>query len=129
MSVEVLTGHPGQVPHAFNRNVVRKYWLLNESMRALAMDRIESVEFDGDDIHRQHVRWAGGADVWVNRGDRPWSGAGRVLPQYGFFVRAGAVQSAVELRGGKRVEWSRSPAARYEDGRLTLAGGRVLELP
>jgi hypothetical protein len=129
MSTEVLTGHPGQVPHAFNRNVVRKHWLLNDAMRALAMDRVEAVEFAGDDIHRQHVRWATGAEVWVNRGESPWSVAGRTLPNYGFYVRAGAVEAAVELRDGQRIEWSRSPERKYEGGRLTLASGKVIELP
>ena len=37
--------------------------------------------------------------------------------------------AAVELRGAERVEWSRSPERRYEGGRLTLASGKVMELP
>ena len=116
-------------PQAFNRNVVRKYWLLNDAMRALALDRIAAVEFAGGDIHRQHVRWERAGDVWVNRGQSAWTVAGHTLPRYGFYLRAGSVEAAIELRGGERVEWSRSPARRYENGRLTAASGQVTELP
>jgi hypothetical protein len=129
LSTEVLSGRPPMVPDAFNRNVVRVYWLLNAAMRALALDRIASVEFAGNGIHRQHVRWERGAQVWVNRGAGPWTVEGHTLPQYGFYVRAGEVEAAVELREGQRVEWSRSPAGRFENGRLTDAAGKVLELP
>jgi hypothetical protein len=129
ITTEVLTGRPAMVPQAFNRNVVRKYWLLNDAMRALAMDRIDSVEFAGGDIHRQYVRWERGGEVWVNRGDNPWTIANRTLPRYGFYLRAGNVEAAIEVQGGTRVEWSRSPHGRYEGGRLTLASGKVMELP
>lgn len=129
LSTEVLSGRPAMVPQPFNRDVVRVHWLLNDAMKALALDRIDSVEFVGDNIHRQHVRWERGADVYVNRGAEPWTVAGHALPRYGFYVKAGAVEAAVELRDGKRVEWSRSPGQRYEDGKRTLASGRVQELP
>jgi hypothetical protein len=128
MATEVLSGRPAMVPQAFNRNVVRKYWLLNDAMRALALDRIDSVEFAGNDIHRQHVRWERGGRVWVNRGAAPWTVEGRTLPQYGFYMKIGEVEAAVETRGGRRVEWSRAPGRRYQDGRLT-EGGKVTELP
>jgi hypothetical protein len=129
ITTEVLSGRPAMVPQAFNRDVIRKYWLLNEAMRALALDRIDSVEFAGNDIHRQHVRWERGGQVWVNRGEKPWTVEGHTLPKYGFYLRAGAVESAIELRGGQRVEWSRSPAGRFENGRMTFASGQVMELP
>jgi hypothetical protein len=129
ITTEVLSGRPAMVPSAFNRDVVRVHWLTNDAMRALALDRIESVEFVGDDIHRQHVRWEKGAQVWVNRGASPWTVEGRILPQYGFYLRAGSVEAGVEMKEGSRVEWSRSPERRYENGRLTLASGKTLELP
>lgn len=129
ISTEVLSGRPAMVPHAFNRDVVRVHWLLNDAMKALALDRIDSVEFDGNNIHRQHVRWGRGSDVWVNRGAEPWTVAGHTLPRYGFYLRAGAVEAAIELVSGVRVEWSRSPAARYERGRQTLPSGQVTDLP
>ena len=43
---EVLTGHPGMVPRPFGRDVVRKYWLINDLMTQLALKQIESVDFD-----------------------------------------------------------------------------------
>jgi hypothetical protein len=98
-------------------------------MRALALDRIANVEFAGNDIHRQHVKWQGGADVWVNRGAQTWTVEGHTLPRYGFYLRAGKVEAAIELSGGQRVEWSRSPERRYENDRLTPNDGKVRALP
>jgi hypothetical protein len=103
--------------------------LLNDAMKALALDRIDSVEFANNDIHRQHVKWERGGEVWVNRGTEAWTVEGHALPRYGFYLRAGGTEAAIELRGGERVEWSRSPERRYEEGRLTLASGKVIELP
>jgi hypothetical protein len=54
---------------------------------------------------------------------------GLTLPRYGFYLRAGKVEAAIELSDGRRVEWSRSPGRRYENDRLTAADGKVLELP
>jgi hypothetical protein len=125
MSTEVLSGRPAMAAQPFSRDVVRKYWLLHDAMRALALRKIEAVEFAGDDIHRQHVRWDSGAEVWVNRGASDWEAAGRVLPQYGFYVRAGKVEAAVEKRNGRVVEWSRSPEAVYEDGRRQTREGSM----
>ena len=129
ISTEVLSGRPLMVPQPFNRDVVRVYWLLDEGMKELALDRIDSVEFAGDDIHRQHVRWLRGADVYVNRGAEPWTVQGHTLPQYGFYLHAGDVEAAIELRGGNRVEWSRSPQATYENFKRVLASGQTLTLP
>lgn len=129
LSTEVLSGRPAMVPQPFNRDVVRVHWLLNEVMKALALDRIASVDFAGGDIHRQHVKWERGGESWVNRGAEPWTVNGHTLPQYGFYVRTGDAEAAVETVNGQRVEWSRSPQGRYADGRRTFAGGRVMELP
>jgi hypothetical protein len=129
ITTEVLSGRPAMTPHAFNRDVVRVYWLLNEAMKALALDRIESVEFAGNDIHRQHVKWERGGEVWVNRGAEAWTAEGHTLPRYGFYLRTAETEAAIELRGGERVEWSRSRGQRYEEGRLTMASGKVMQLP
>jgi len=54
LATEVLTGHPAMVSRPFGRDVVRKYWLTQDLMRALALRTIESVEYhvggvsDGD---------------------------------------------------------------------------------
>ncbi|MCX7428135.1 MAG: hypothetical protein NTW96_21205, partial [Planctomycetia bacterium] len=92
IATEVLTGHPGMVSRTFDRDVVRKYWLLRDLMRALALRTIDGVEFVGDDVdggnlHRQHVRWSGGGEVWVNRGKTDWTVAGATLPEFGFLAR------------------------------------------
>jgi hypothetical protein len=121
MATEVLTGHPGMVSQPFGRDVVRKYWLLADLMRALALRQIEQVEFVGGDMHRQHVVWSGGGEVWVNRGESDWSVAGYTLPQYGFFARVdgkeGPIEAAIARRDGIIVEWSRSPQQTYVNGR------------
>jgi hypothetical protein len=120
ISTEVLTGHPAMVSRPFGREVVRKYWLLHDLMRALALRRIEAVEFSGGDMHRQHVRWDNGADVFVNRGKGDWEIGEHLLPQYGFYARApvegGHAEAAIERRNGSVVEWSRSPEWSYSDG-------------
>jgi hypothetical protein len=121
ITTEVLDGHPAMAPTPFGRDVVRKYWLLHDLMRALALKRFESHEFAGGKLHRQHVRWEGGADVWVNRGAEDWTVNGHILPQYGFYARVpvsgGAVEAAIERREGVIVEWSRSPQAAYSNAR------------
>jgi hypothetical protein len=129
MATEVLTGHPGMVAHPFHRDVVRKYWLLSELMRGLALRTIDRVEFVGGDLHRQHVRWSGGAEVWVNRGASDWTVAGKTLPQYGFWARVPTEsESAIEVgvyRDDKEkviVESARSPHLVYVNGRQPVGG-------
>ncbi|MBN2475229.1 MAG: hypothetical protein JXB62_11510 [Pirellulales bacterium] len=124
MATEVLTGHPAMVPRAFDRDVVRKYWLLSELMRALALRRIQQVEFVGDDLHRQHVVYDGGGEVWVNRGLSDWDVAGVTLPPYGFLARApgekGPVEAAIVRRDGLVVETARSAETLYFNGRRVV---------
>jgi hypothetical protein len=116
MSTEVLTGHPAMVSRPFGADVVRTYWLLHGIGRALAGARIEDVEFAGDDIHRQHVVWDQG-EAWVNRGSTHWQVAGHTLPKYGFYARAGDVETAIEILDGQIAEWTTAPGYRYVNGR------------
>ncbi|NMC20851.1 MAG: hypothetical protein GYA33_10575, partial [Thermogutta sp.] len=133
IATEVLTGHPAMVSRPFGEDVVRKYWLLSRLMRALALDRIESVEFVGGDIHRQHVRWQRGGEVWCNRGESDWEVQGTVLPQYGFLAKAPlaaagddskpqVVEAAVARKDGIIVEYARSPEWLYVNGRKSYGG-------
>jgi len=73
------------------------------------------------------VSWEGGGEVYVNRGADNWTVAGHTLPQYGFYVRVpgkdGAVEAAIELRDGQRIEWSRSGSMVYENARSSEASG------
>ena len=123
IATEVLTGHPAMVAHAFSRSVVRKYWLLDDVMRGLALRRIDAVRFADGDIHRQEVRWDNGAEVYVNRGASDWSVNGRLLPQYGFHALlpagGGTVEAAIESRNGRRLEWARSARMLYFNARAT----------
>ncbi len=116
IATEVLTGHPAMTSVPFGRDSVRKYWLLDALMRGLSLQTIESVEFDHDNIHRQHVRWSNG-NVWVNRGDVPWEVSGHTLPQYGFFARVetagGVVEAAYETLQEQPVEWSHAEDALF----------------
>jgi hypothetical protein len=123
IATEVLDGHPAMASRPFGPDVVRKYWLLHDLMRALALRRIASVEFNGGNLHRQHVRWDNGVDIWVNRGEGDWTVAGHTLPQYGFYAQGADVAAAIERRDGATVEWSRSPAATYVNAR----GGKPMD--
>lgn len=126
IATEVLTGHPGMVSRPFGRDVVRKYWLLGDLMRALALRTIEGVEYVDDNLHRQHVHWSGGGEVWVNRGETDWDVAGATLPQYGFTARVptdkGLVQASIWRCDGVIVEKASSPPQLYFNGRQIVDG-------
>lgn len=129
LATEVLTGHPTMVSQPFSRDVVRKYWLTQDLMRTLALRTIEAVEFADGDLHRQHVRWSGGGEVWVNRGAEDWRvpGCPQPLPQYGFLARIptadGLVTAAICRRDSLIVETASSPEQIYVNARQLVAGG------
>ncbi len=124
MTTEVLTGHPAMVPAPFGRDVVRKYWLLHGVGRALALRQIERVTFVDNDLHRQHVQWSGGGNVWANRGSNDWTVEGQVLPPYGFLARipsdGGVVEASLTRRDGVVTEMARSPSELYVNGRMVI---------
>ena len=101
--------------------MVRKYWLTQELMRSLALKTIDSVEFRGGDLHRQHVCWSGGGQVWVNRGESDWEVADHCLPQYGFLARVptdrGPLVVTICRQQGQVVERAESPRQLYVNGR------------
>lgn len=120
ITAEVMTGHPAMVWEAFSRDTVRKYWLLHDLMRGLALRRMEDFAFAGGNLHRQEIRWQNGAHVWVNRGADDWSAEDHRLPQYGFYARIPGNQiqeAAIERRDGAIVEWAKSPAMLYVNAR------------
>jgi hypothetical protein len=116
------------VPVPFGREVVRKYWLLRDPMRALALKRMTGFSFEAGDLHRQTVRWEGGGEVRVNRGEKDWTAGGHALPQYGFHATIpaadGAVEAAIERRDGLIVDWCRSPKHLFVNAR-PAAGDRA----
>jgi hypothetical protein len=125
------------VPQAFSRDVVRKYWLLHDLGKALAMRTIERVEFVDGDLHRQHVVWSGGGDVWVNRGEKDWTLRDEefVLPQYGFMAciddnERGLVVAGIHRVQGQVVEVAHTPDHGYFNARQLDergAAGKPLE--
>ncbi|MBZ5582788.1 MAG: hypothetical protein LAQ30_11415 [Acidobacteriia bacterium] len=139
IATEVMTGHPSMVWDAFSRDVVRKYWLLHDAMRGLALRRMERFAFAGNDLHRHEIQWDNGGFARVNRGAEDWTAEGHVLPQYGFYTRipgaGGTVEAAVERRDGLIVEWSRSPSTIYVNARpvtpepAARGGGRAGQGP
>jgi hypothetical protein len=114
---EVMTGHPAMVDNAFGRDVVRKYWLLQDLMRDLALRRIESVDFVDGDIHRQHIRWDNGTDVWVNRGKSDWDVEGHQLPPFGFLARSTEGEAAIERIDGIITDWARGKDSLFVNAR------------
>lgn len=130
ITTEVLTGHPAMVPDPFGPDVVRKYWLLAPLGRALALDRIQEVEFVGGNIHRLHVRWESGVETWCNRGESDWEVQGRVLPQYGFLALANGgseratifKEVSITKRDGLIVEFCQTPRSLYVNARKDYTG-------
>ena len=118
ISAEILEGHALMIDRGgFGRGAVRKYWLAQDFIRSIALDRIEDIQFVDGDIHRQVIRWQSGAEVHVNRGDKDWSVAGKILPQYGYFAKNGPLESTIERIDGTIVEQSRGPSSLYVNAR------------
>ncbi|HOK46433.1 MAG TPA: DUF5696 domain-containing protein, partial [Bryobacteraceae bacterium] len=63
ITTEVMAGRPAMVWDAFSRDTVRKYWLLHDAMRGLALRRMERFAFAGDNLHRHEIRWDNGGQV------------------------------------------------------------------
>jgi len=118
ISAEILEGHALMIDRgAFGRGAVRKYWLAQDFVRSIALDRIEKVECVAGDIHRQIITWKSGARVIVNRGDEDWMIAGKRLPQYGYFAKNGPIESSIEKIEGVLVEQSRNLSGGYVNAR------------
>ncbi|HBT76221.1 MAG TPA: hypothetical protein DEB39_04685 [Planctomycetaceae bacterium] len=85
LTAEILTGHPPMVDSGSAiRGAVRKYRLLQPTIREIADCEIDSVEYDDGDIHRQIVRWKSRdgkrqTTIFVNRGETDWDCSKYVL--------------------------------------------------
>jgi len=99
------------------RDTVKTYWLLHDVCKELAHQSLETHEFVGDDIHRQHTTFDGGGKVWTNRGKTPWEVGGFMLPRYGFLAKAGQTMAAIFAREGLSVALARSPGVTFVDAR------------
>ena len=133
ISTEMLAGRPAMAPQPFGRDVVRKYWLTQPAARALALKRIERIEFAEGNLHRQRVVWDNGS-VWVNRSGADWSPKPDItLPPYGFWAEltdgAGRpVTAGIVRRDGVIVEETRSADAIYVNGRRFRQTGHRIHL-
>jgi hypothetical protein len=126
ISAEILTGHALMVERSCGvRGAVRKYWLAQNFIESIALDDIASAEFADEDIHRVHVKWKSGAEVWVNRGTNDWSVSQRVLPPFGYLARNGAVESSIDRMAGRIVERSESARGTYFNPRSTADADAV----
>lgn len=134
LSSEALTGHALMVDLATSiRGTVRKYWLMQNLARSLAMDEIVGFEFVDGDIHRQKITWKSGVVVYVNRSANNWkigtypnSDRPLILPKFGFWATnektgADAAFGGVVRLDGQVVE-IRVDAGRYfVNGRQKLS--------
>ncbi len=115
ISSEVLTGHALMADLSMSiRGTVRKYWLLQNFARSLALDELKNVKFV-DSIHRQIIEWKSGVTVFVNRGVDDWEltnisipgvSENIVLPQFGFWIveNSGSAYGGVIRQNGQLVE-------------------------
>jgi len=118
ITAEILTGHAMMIDRGgLGAGAVRKYWLAQQLVRSIAQDHITRVSFADGDIHRQIVRWGGGAVVYVNRGREDWHIDGRCLPPYGFIGRNGPIESSIEKIDGRIVEQARGGEWLYVNAR------------
>ena len=119
---ELLMGHSLMSDYpTFQLGTVRKYWHAQEFARSLAMAKMESVDFEEGDIHRQTVRWDNGAFIHVNRGEEDWTVEGHLLPKFGCWGRSGDIEVAIERIDGFIVESSSSETNLYADARTAKA--------
>ena len=109
---------------------IRKYWLAQDFIRSIAMTKLTGVEYVGGDIHRQIVRWDNGATVFVNRGEKDWTVAGKILPMYGYYAVNGKIESSIERINGSIVERSASgKGTSYFNGRGFTSDGALAIRP
>lgn len=134
LSMTVLGGRNPMCDGPFSRRAVMTYWLLQDVCAGLTRAEMLSHEFAGDDIHRQTVRFAGGATVHANRGKADWVVDGATLPPYGFLARCGGAEASVARRDGVICGFARAPSAVFVDARppveevSPVASARVLGL-
>ncbi len=124
LACEMLAGHSPMVDaQSWGRPAVRKYWLMQDVIRALALHSIKAHAFDGARLDRQRIEWDNGAVVRVNLGGDDWPTAGAVLPPNGWTAVAGAHTASVERLAGRfRImaglfdKHSRKPLQGADDG-------------
>jgi hypothetical protein len=99
--------------------MARAYWLAVPLHEVIGLQPIEDVALVDGDLHRMHVRYANGAQVWVNRGQSPWQVEGQTLGRFGYLVRAGGIEQQLTLEAGQPFEVLRASDLLYVDFRGT----------
>jgi len=129
LSLTVLGGRNPMCAGPFSRSTVMTYWLLHDVCASLARDELLSDEFEGDNIHRQLVRFSNGGIVRVNRGEDDWTTDGVVLPSFGFIAKTGDYEADITRRGGIISGFAKSPGLLFVDARpsyMAENGGAVI---
>jgi hypothetical protein len=124
LSMTVLGGRNPMCDGPFSRRAVMTYWLLHDVCGELARREMLSHAFADDDIHRQIVQFADGAQVIANRGRTDWQIAGQTLPSYGFVAQAGPATAMVTRRDGVIAGYAQHGHTLFADARPQLADQR-----
>ncbi len=124
LSLTVLGGRNPMCDGPFSRRAVMTYWLLHDVCAELARREMLSHEFAGNDIHRQIVQFADGAQVMANRGRNDWQVSGQTLPAYGFVAQAGQATAMITRRDGVIAGYAQHGHTLFADARPPLADQR-----
>ncbi|MGL4593687.1 MAG: hypothetical protein ACRCUY_03040, partial [Thermoguttaceae bacterium] len=133
ISAEMLTGHAAMVDYGSSgRGAVRKYWLMQPTMREIAFHEIDSVEYVDGNIHRLKIVWKSPdgkntTTIYVNRDQTDWQlpplkslnslknsdiadkDARMTLPPFGFLATGPAGEAAIfRAQSGDIAEFSAS---------------------
>ncbi|MDR1270997.1 MAG: hypothetical protein LBK82_15890, partial [Planctomycetaceae bacterium] len=139
---EILTGHPFMVDlGSATRGAVRKYWLLQPTLRELADCEIVDVEYSDGDIHRQKIVWKSPNHkretiVYVNRSEKDWALPAAetkqsigikpqpVLPPFGFLAKGPAGTASIfRTEEGGVAEFFMNGSKMYVNGRQQMVEG------
>ena len=122
-SANVLFGHAPLyfiVTNGFSADplkMARQYWLGVPLHEAVGLQQVQDVSMVDGDIHRLHVRYANGTQVWVNRSPTPWQVEGLTLGKYGYLVRGSGIEQQLTLEKGQPFEVIRASDLLYADFR------------
>ncbi len=114
----IIGGRAPMCNGPFNRNAVMTYWLLHDVAAKLAKAEFESLEYVGENIHRQHSVFSDGGEVWSNRETNSvWNVQGWTLPTYGFYAKAKGVEAGIIRKGDHTVAFSQAKGCLFVDAR------------
>jgi len=124
LSNTVIGGRNPMCDGPFSRRAVMTYWLLHDVCNDLAHAELESHEFVGDDLFRQHTTFSAGGQAWSNRGATPWAVQGHTLPEFGFWAESRSARAGVVLVDGQRAGLAESGETLFVDARPRALDGR-----